>query len=47
MYKTICENWIFEESDWKQVFIQKQLESMDLSATNVTFVTKGKLKGTF
>ena len=31
---------IFENTDLKQVFIQKELESIDLSATNGIFVTK-------
>ena len=31
----------------KQVFIQKQLESIGLSATNKTFVTKGEMESNF
>ena len=38
---------IFENIDMKQVFIQKQLESIGLSATNGTFVTKGEIESNF
>ena len=38
---------IFEHIDLKQVFIQKQLESVGLSATNGTFVTKGEIESNF
>ena len=38
---------IFENGHFKQVFIQKQLESIDLSATNGTFVTKGESESKF
>ena len=39
---------IFETSNLKQVFfIQKLLESIDLSATNGTFVTKGEIESNF
>ena len=31
----------------KQVFTQKQLESIGLSATNGTFVTKGEIESKF
>ena len=37
----------FENIDMKQVFIQKQLESIGLSATNGTFVTKGEIESNF
>ena len=40
IYKTVCTQWNFENSDLKKFFIQKLLESIDLSATNETFVTK-------
>ena len=33
--------------DLKQVLIQKQLNSIDLSATHETFITKGELKVLF
>ena len=38
---------IFEKIDMKQVLIQKQLDSTDLSATNKTFVTKGEFERNF
>ena len=38
---------IFENIDLKQVFIQKELESIGLSATNGTFVTKGEIESNF
>ena len=42
--KTIC---IPENHDLKQVIIQNELESINLSATNVTFVTKGEIESNF
>ena len=38
---------IFWNSDLKKVFRQKYLESIDLNATNGTFVTKGEFESTF
>ena len=46
-YRTICTHLISEKLDLKQVFIQKQSESIDLSATNGTFVTKGEIESNF
>ena len=36
-----------ENCDFKQVFIHRQLERIDLSATNVTFVTKDEFESHF
>ena len=38
---------ISENTDLKQVIIQKELESINLSATNGTFVTKGETLSNF
>ena len=38
---------IYESTDWKQVIIEKELESINSSATNWTFVTKGEIKSNF
>ena len=38
---------IFENIDMKASVIQKQLESIGLSATNGTFVTKGEIESNF
>ena len=38
---------IFENNNLKPVFIQKLLESIDLSATNGTFVIKGDNESNF
>ena len=38
---------ISENTDWKQVIIEKELESINLSATNGTFVTKGEIESNF
>ena len=38
---------MFENIDMKKVFIQKYLESIELSATNGTFVTKGEIESNF
>ena len=38
---------ISENTDLKQVIIQKELESINLSATNGTFVTKGEILSNF
>ena len=40
----ICKNCFFLNSDLKQVLLNKEFESMDLGATNGTFVTKGELE---
>ena len=40
-------NYIFENIDMKQVFIQQELESIGLSSTNGTFVTKGEIESNF
>ena len=37
----------FLNSDLKQLFIQKVIESIDLSATMENFVTKGEVKSNF
>ena len=47
MCKTTCRNGIFEHSDLKQVLIQNLLESIDLSDTNGTSVTKGEIESNF
>ena len=36
-----------KNTDLKQVIIQKKLESSNLSSTNGTFVTKGKIESNF
>ena len=42
--KQYVQSRISENTDLKQVIIQKELESINLSATNWTFVTKGKIE---
>ena len=37
----------FENSNLKQVFYTKVVKSIDLSATNGTFVTKGQFESNF
>ena len=38
---------ISENNIWNQVFIQRELKSISLSATNGTFVTKGEIESNF
>ena len=38
---------ISENTDWKQVIIEKESESFDLSATNSTFDIKGEIESNF
>ena len=38
---------MFENTDLMQVIIQKELESINLSATNGTFVTKSEIESNF
>ena len=38
---------ISENTKWKQVIIEKWLESTNLSAINGTFVTKGEIESNF
>ena len=45
--KTICTDWNFFKRQFDKSFIQKQLESIDLSARNETFVTKGEIENKF
>ena len=45
--KTICTKRISENNDLKQVVIQNELENINLSATNGTFVTKGEIESKF
>ena len=44
IHKTLCTNWNCENTDLKKVLIQKLLESIELSATNGTSVTKGDIE---
>ena len=43
----MCTNWIVKNFNLKQVFIHKFLESIDLSATNGTFVIKDEIESNF
>ena len=47
--KTIFTRWIFffKKTNLYQVITQRELESINLSATNETFVTKGEIKSNF
>ena len=45
--QAICTNWIFVKLLIEKSFIQKYLESNNLSATNVTFVTKDEIEHTY
>ena len=38
---------IFENTNLNQVIMQRELESINLSASNGTFVTKGEIKNNF
>ena len=38
---------IYENTDLKQVIIQKEIESINFGATNGTFVTKGEIESNF
>ena len=45
LYKSFLKVWsvISENTKLNQVFMEKELESINLSVTNGTFVTKGKI----
>ena len=45
--KEHAQSGISENTDWKQVIIEKELESINISATIETFVTKGEIESNF
>ena len=45
--KQYVQRGLSENTDWKQVIIEIELKSTDLSATNGTFVTKGEIVSKF
>ena len=45
--KTYIQSINSENTDLKQVIIQKELESINISATNETFVTKDEIESNF
>ena len=45
--KQYAQSGISENTDGKQVIIEMELESINLSATNGTFVTKGEIESNF
>ena len=45
--KQYLQSGIFENNNFNQVIIQRELEGINLSATNGTFVTKGEIESNF